>query len=116
MIKKRRHIFFLTVILALSIVSAPVFAKGQDKKKDTKDSTQTTTEQQRSSQSTEKSTEAEKNTAYFTFAIYNDENITLADTDIFKITLTDIAGKEHTIELNAVHLQLKTLLTKVDIP
>ena len=55
MIKKRRHIFFLTVILALSIVSAPVFAKGQDKKKDTKDSTQTTTEQQRSSQSTEKS-------------------------------------------------------------
>ena len=43
MIKKRRHIFFLTVILALSIVSAPVFAKGQDKKKDTKDSTQTTT-------------------------------------------------------------------------
>ena len=66
MIKKRRHIFFLTVILALSIVSAPVFAKGQDKKKDTKDSTQTTTEQQRSSQSTEKSTEAEKNTAYFT--------------------------------------------------
>lgn len=53
MIKKRRHIFFLTVILVLSIVSAPVFAKGQDKKKDTKDSTQTTTEQQRSSQSTE---------------------------------------------------------------
>ena len=44
MIKKRRHIFFLTVILALSIVSAPVFAKGQDKKKDTKDSTQATAE------------------------------------------------------------------------
>lgn len=114
MIKKRRHIFFLTVILALSIVSAPVFAKGQDKKKDTKDSTQTTTEQQRSSQSTEKSTEAEKNTAYFTFAIYNDENITLADTDIFKITLTDIAGKEHTIELNAYESSTSAVENSLD--
>ena len=47
MIKKRRHIFFLTVILILGIVSAPVFAKGQDKKKNTKDSTQATAEQQR---------------------------------------------------------------------
>lgn len=114
MIKKRRHIFFLTVILVLSIVSAPVFAKGQDKKKDTKDSTQTTTEQQRSSQSTEKSTEAEKNTAYFTFAIYNDENITLADTDIFKITLTDIAGKEHTIELNAYESSTSAVENSLD--
>ena len=65
MIKKRRHIFFLTVILALSIVSAPVFAKGQDKKKDTKDSTQTTTEQQRSSQSTENQRKLRKYSLFY---------------------------------------------------
>lgn len=114
MIKKRRYIFFLTVILSLGIMSAPVFAKGQNKKKDTKNSIQVTTEQQKSSPSTEKSTEAEKNTAYFTFAIYKDDNIVLTDTDIFKLTLNDTAGKEHTIELNAYESSTSAVENSLD--
>lgn len=93
-----------------------MFAKNKEKQRKEDKTTQITIKQEatETTATTEKSTEAEKNSVYFSFAIYKDQDITLADTDIFKITLQDTSGNAHTIELNAYESSMAAIDNTID--
>ena len=113
---KRRHMLFLMAFLSLCLLTVPVFAKNKEKQRKEDKTTQVTIKQEatETTATTEKSTEAEKNSVYFSFAIYKDQDITLEDTDIFKITLQDTSGNAHTIELNAYESSMAAIDNTID--
>lgn len=113
---KRRHMLFLMAFLSLCLLTVPVFAKNKEKQRKEDKTTQITIKQEatETTATTEKSTEAEKNSVYFSFAIYKDQDITLADIDIFKITLQDTSGNAHTIELNAYESSMAAIDNTID--
>ena len=85
---KRRHMLFLMVFLSLCLLTVPVFAKNKEKQRKEDKTTQITIKQEatETTATTEKSTETEKNSVYFSFAIYKDQDITLKSNTSFTVS------------------------------